>query len=95
MIDVSVCDGKYRVIMGDGKDPNFRALRYNEEWRDLCGDNFVYWLAVELQEAREKLNFVNKSIDLANKLCYDQNNRLTDGQICISLMKDIRGKLNE
>ena len=32
-----------------------KALRYGKEWRDLCGDNLVYYLALELQEAREKI----------------------------------------
>jgi len=51
---VPVNDGKYTVVF-DGKG-HLSALRYGEPWgRDLVGDNLVYWLAVELREARELL----------------------------------------
>lgn len=46
---VTVADGKYTVVIDGGK---LTALRYGEPWRDLCGDNLIYWLAVELQAAR-------------------------------------------
>lgn len=52
-IDVPVDNGKYRVLFNlqDG----LRALRYDQPWRDCVGDNLIYWLAVELNEAREKI----------------------------------------
>ena len=46
---VSVADGKHTVVIDGGK---LSALRYGEPWRDLAGDNLVYWLAVELKAAR-------------------------------------------
>lgn len=51
LIDVTLEGGKYRVLMG--KDGNLKALRHGEEWRDLCGDNLVYYLANEVQELRK------------------------------------------
>ena len=53
ILDVSVYDGKYRVVMG--KKGGLKALRYDEEWRDCVGDNLIYWLAAELREAREEI----------------------------------------
>ena len=51
---VSVNDGKYTIVISD--NGRMHALRYGEPWaRDLAGDNLVYWLAVELAEAREQL----------------------------------------
>lgn len=50
---VSVNDGKYSVVMGT--NGSLKALRYGEPWRDLTGDNLVYWLAVELREARLRI----------------------------------------
>lgn len=50
--DVSVNDGKYRVVhfsKGGG-----HALRYDEKWQDLCGNNLVLTLALELYEERNK-----------------------------------------
>lgn len=50
---VKVYNGKYEVVISDtGK---MIALRYGEEWQDITGNNLVYWLAVELNEAREEL----------------------------------------
>ncbi len=53
ILNVSVYDGKYTVVMEDGY--RLKALRYGEEWRDCVGDNLIYWLAVELQEARDEI----------------------------------------
>ena len=50
---VSVNEGKYTVVFHE--NGKLEALRYDEPWRDLVGDNLVYWLAVELQNAREEL----------------------------------------
>lgn len=49
---ISVADGKYTVVIDGGK---LSALRHGEPWRDLSGDNLIYWLAVELKAAREAL----------------------------------------
>lgn len=50
---VDVAEGKYSVLHdGEGK---MTALRYGEPWgRSLVGDNLVFWLAVELHEARSR-----------------------------------------
>lgn len=53
MEKISVCDGKYHVVIGDKGE--LSALRYGEPWQDLTGNNLVYWLAVELRQAREAL----------------------------------------
>lgn len=53
---VTVADGKYTVVIGVGAHAGqLRALRYGDPWQDLTGNNLVYWLAVELREARAKL----------------------------------------
>lgn len=52
-LNVSVDNGKYTVIMeADGR---LHALRYGEPWQDLCGNNLVYFLAAELEDARKRL----------------------------------------
>ena len=51
---VGVCAGKYTVIQD--KTGRLSALRYGEKWRDCYGDNLIYWLAVEVEQLREKLN---------------------------------------
>jgi hypothetical protein len=51
---VSVADGKYTVVIGDGTG-TLKALRHGEPWQDLVGNNLVYWLAVELDDARRRI----------------------------------------
>lgn len=55
---VNVYDGKYTVIMTD--DGGLRALRYGEEWRDLCGDGLVLALAHEIENLRGIINGSDK-----------------------------------
>lgn len=45
--------GKYTVIKKDGG--HMTALRHGEPWRDLAGDNLVYWLAVEIERLTAEL----------------------------------------
>ena len=53
ILDVSVADGKYRVIMP--AKGGLHALRHGEPWRSLTGDNLVFTLANELNDARQKI----------------------------------------
>ena len=50
---VELADGKYTVYQPVGG--SVQALRYGEHWRDLFGDNLVFYLMVELIEAKEKM----------------------------------------
>ena len=42
-------DGKYTVINDNGK---LTALRHGEPWQDLCGNNLVYWMLVEVDRLK-------------------------------------------
>ena len=54
ILDVSVDDGKYRVLWLHGG--RIHALRWDEPWRDdLVGDKLVLALAQELQDARGQI----------------------------------------
>lgn len=44
-------EGKYTVIQESGV---MHALRNNEHWRDLTGDNLVYWMLVEVDALKRK-----------------------------------------
>lgn len=50
MRKIDLYDGKYTVIFDDGK---LSALRYGEPWRDITGDNLIYWMFVEIEELRQ------------------------------------------
>ena len=44
-------------------DPyEFKALRYGEPWRDLCGDNLIFFLMVDLIEAGNKINKLEEEL---------------------------------
>lgn len=60
MIDVTVDGGKYRVLMPE--KGGLHALRHGEPWRDLAGDNLVYFLAAELQAAREACGLMREAL---------------------------------
>lgn len=50
---VDVDNGKYSVYQK--RNGSVKALRYGKHWRDLCGDNLVFNLMVELIEAKKKI----------------------------------------
>lgn len=56
-------NGKYTVYIEKGSN-NFKALRYGEPWRDLCGDNLIYFLMVDLIEATKQVQTKDKTIKL-------------------------------
>lgn len=53
LLDVSVYDGKYRVRQESSG--HVHALRYDEKWRDCCGDGLILALAQEVQRLRDEL----------------------------------------
>lgn len=51
-IELTLEDGKYTYIHHEG---NQSALRFNQEWRDLTGDKFVFALAMRVTELHKSL----------------------------------------
>lgn len=58
---IDVCDGKYTVYQEKGG--SLKALRYGEPWQDLVGNNLVFYLMIELIEAKEKLKALQFMVD--------------------------------
>lgn len=50
---IDLADGKYTVMHNNGA--NLRALRYGESWRDLTGDNLVYYMACRIEELEQAI----------------------------------------
>ena len=46
---IKLDNGKYEVIMSDDCS-KFEALRYGESWRELIGDNLVYFMFMKIKE---------------------------------------------
>jgi hypothetical protein len=53
---IELANGKYTVIY-DFDHPDyciFKALRYGEEWRDLNGDNLIFYLVQKIDKLENK-----------------------------------------
>ena len=76
---ITIYDGKYTIIQAP--TGRTRVLRYGEEWRDVTGDHVIGGLALELQEARERIkrteSFINRFLD-PEDLGYVVNNCVRD-----------------
>lgn len=75
---VKVSDDKYEYVYEKGRT---FALRNGEAWRDLTGDNLIYFLAAELKDAREKIaalenhiTELNDSADMAAEMLAGEDN---------------------
>jgi len=51
-MEISLDNGKYKVTMNDDGS-NFHAVRNDAIWRDLTGDNLVYFMALEIQRLKK------------------------------------------
>jgi len=49
---IDINDGKYSVINDEGR---LTALRYGEPWRNLSGDNLIYWMFVEIVNLKAEI----------------------------------------
>ncbi len=58
---VSVDWGKYEYFLD--KNGVSYCNRYGKKWRDTTGDKLIYCLALELKEAREKLEKIKKQVE--------------------------------
>jgi hypothetical protein len=47
---IQLSDGKYTAIFEEDTGKLY-ASRYGEQWRDLCGDKFVYCLMAKIEES--------------------------------------------
>lgn len=52
---MKLANGKYELILNKNKEYPIKCLRYGEEWRELVGDNLIYFLWFELNEARKHI----------------------------------------
>jgi hypothetical protein len=68
LLCVTIEGGKYTIKQGP--TGGLRALRYGEEWRDLCGDSMVLCMAQEIERLRTL-------VDLARDTYIEEN---SDGE---------------
>lgn len=53
---IELDNGKYTVMYDENNQYPMKCLRYGEEWRDLIGDNLIFWLCTKIEELEEKIN---------------------------------------
>lgn len=46
-------NGKYMIVYDKTNSFPEKVLRYGEEWRNVVGDNLIFWLCVEIERLRE------------------------------------------
>lgn len=56
---IELDNGKYTIVYNEDNQYPKKCLRYGEEWRDLVGDNLVFWLCNRIQELEEKLDNIH------------------------------------
>jgi hypothetical protein len=47
-------DGKYTIVYDKNNQYPIKCLRYGEEWRDLLGDNLIFWLCASIEELEDE-----------------------------------------
>lgn len=53
---IELDNGKYTVMYDENNQYPMKCLHYGEEWRDLVGDNLIFWLCAKIEELEEKIN---------------------------------------
>ena len=53
---IELDNGKYTVMYDENNQYPMKCLRYGEEWRDLVGDNLIFWLCAKIEELEEKIS---------------------------------------
>ena len=53
---IELDNGKYTVMYDENNQYPMKCLRYGEEWRDLVGDNLIFWLCAKIEELEEKVS---------------------------------------
>ena len=54
MYELELDEGKYKIIFNENPY-EFKALRYDKEWRDLTGDNLILALIYKIIEMESEL----------------------------------------
>ena len=63
---IKLAEGKYTIVYDDDNIFPAKCLRYGEEWRDLVGDNLIFWLCAkiyELEKANTQQYKTNRSVN--------------------------------
>lgn len=62
--EMTFADGKYTVVYDQG---HLTALRYGETWRDLSGDNLIYWMLVEAIKYKAQSSRLTQQLEIVSR----------------------------
>ena len=91
MVNVKMPDGKYTIVQdATGRT---KVLRYNDEWRDVTGDNVILAAAyrieeleTELREANDRIKRMEEALSRVIPLCrhlhHEKKDRHTSLEPC-------------
>jgi hypothetical protein len=57
---ITLADGKYTIVYDEDNLFPVKCLRYGEEWRDVTGDNLIFYLCAMIEELTEAKPQQNK-----------------------------------
>lgn len=60
---INLDEGKYTIVYDETDSFPEKCLRYGEEWRNLAGDNLVFFLCERINELEEELEHINEQFD--------------------------------
>ena len=55
---IKLDDEKYTIVYNENNQYPVKCLRYGEEYRDLIGDNLIFWLCARIEELEEELDAI-------------------------------------
>ena len=65
---IKLDNGKYTIVYDETNSFPEKCLRYGEEWRNLVGDNLIFWLCQRIKELEEEIDDMNETLEY-----YDDN----------------------
>lgn len=59
---IELDEGKYTIVYDEDDRFPVKCLRYGKEWRDLVGDNLIYWLCAKIAELEKDVAQQSKTV---------------------------------
>lgn len=59
---ITLGEGKYTIIYDKNSQYPVKCLRYGQDWKDLTGDNLIFYLCNKITELTERL--ADKEIEI-------------------------------
>ena len=68
---ITLGEGKYTIIYDKNNQYPVKCLRYGQDWRDLTGDNLIFYLCNKITELTERL--ADKENEIENNILMESD----------------------